>query len=114
MLRADDMGHLPASDGRARRTPTCRDLYVGECAPTHGDRQSPCAQRPNAQATISGNASPQKSPPCGPTRSFMTTPPPALRSAFAHQIAFSRKNCSWVPATSYTRGSELGISAGGL
>ena len=70
--------------------------------------------RPNAHATISGSSSCQNLSPCDPTRSVMTTSPPASRSAVAHRVALSRKNGSRVPATRYARGSELGMTAVGL
>jgi hypothetical protein len=54
---------------------------------------------PKAQATMSGNSSFQKAPPCEPARSVMTTSAPASRSAFAHRLALARKNGSPVPAT---------------
>jgi hypothetical protein len=54
---------------------------------------------PNAHATISGNSSRQNVPPCAPLRSCITTSAPASRSAFAHFLAFPRKNGSSVPAT---------------
>src|ERR1700722_14035161 len=70
--------------------------------------------RPNAHATISGNSSRQKAPPCHPFLSFMATSASASRSASALLLAFSRKNGSCVPATRYMRGSGLGIMPGGL
>jgi len=76
--------------------------------------KTPMRHLPNAHATISGNSSRQKAPPCNPARSFMTTSASASRSASAHLLAFSRKNGSCVPATRYVRGSGLGIMAGGL
>lgn len=57
------------------------------------------AQGPNAHATIDGNSSPQNAPPCSPSRSIRTTSASALRSASAHRVALSRKNCSSLPAT---------------
>src|SRR5262245_828026 len=71
------------------------------------------AQPPNAHATISGNSSAQNASPCEATRSVMTMSAPASRSATVHRVAFARKNGSSVPATRYTRGRGLGITAGG-
>src|SRR5580704_12457124 len=84
-------------------------VVVSHC---RGDQEM--HHRRNAHATISGNSSRQKAPPCDPVRSFMTTCASASRSASAHFLAFSRKNGSCVPATRYVRGRGLGITAGGL
>ena len=70
--------------------------------------------RPSAHATINGSSSCQNISPCEPMRSVITTSAPALRSAVAHRVAFSRKKGSRVLAMRYARGSELGITLGGL
>jgi hypothetical protein len=67
----------------------------------------------NAHVTILGNSWRQNASPCDPTRSVMTTSAPAAWNAAAHRVAFSWKNGSWIPATKYALGSELGIAAGG-
>src|SRR5215471_6352328 len=110
----NDPGHSSAPPANARwRSPTTlhRLDYPGRwrARPWPMGRD----QRPNAHATISGNSCLQNASPCEPTRSFMTTSAPASRSASAHRVAFFRKNGSCLPATRYTRGSKLGITAGG-
>jgi hypothetical protein len=57
------------------------------------------ASQPKAHAVIRVNSSRQNGPPCSPARSYTTTSAPAPRSAFAHSVAFARKNGSSVPAT---------------
>ena len=64
-----------------------------------GWRSITATQRPNAQATISGNSAAQNGPPWSPTRSVILTSAPAFRRASAHRAAFARKNGSRVPAT---------------
>jgi hypothetical protein len=54
---------------------------------------------PNAQATMSASSARQNAPPCDPSRSVITTSAPALRSASAHRVAFSRNQGSCVPST---------------
>lgn len=71
----------------------CEAKWIAADKPTYEDSTG------NAHATILANSSLQKSPPCGPTRSFITTSAPALWSALAHVLALSRKKGSCVPAT---------------
>ena len=55
--------------------------------------------QPKAHVTMSGNSRRQKASPCDPARTFITTSPPWSAKADAHRAAFSKKNGSWVPAT---------------
>src|SRR5215469_5433639 len=110
----NDPGHssAPPANARCDRPLPCTAWSIpagGALGPGRWERD----QRPNAHATISGNSCLQNASPCEPTRSFMTTSAPASRSASAHRVAFFRKNGSCLPATRYTRGSKLGITAGG-
>jgi hypothetical protein len=96
------------------RAPSCQlDKAICQVVVCSGCPTTAATQRPNAHATISGNSSFQNAPPWEPARSAVTTSAPAWRKAFAHLMAFPRKNGSSVPATTYALGSNLGITVGG-